>query len=183
MEPSINNLVIRYTNKTSHPIYFKHQDKNRKIGLGLDGAHSPFGVERYNNSLVLNIEKPTSGPKTELDKWDSIKKIEAIFQNLPSMDQESIPPRLDRLKQLIGDRQFNPSTRQRRKFPILLRTRLHTRFGVVVNGKRYDKPFKHLPGCFRVILNSIWIKGDNYGLNWLTSEVDLDPKVLDPTIG
>lgn len=163
-----DTLRITLTRETNHPVHFRvDETKYVKAGFILGGFNSPFGMEKYGKNYILNIEKPANVANIYHNQWVQITQIEKVFATINSTDKHY------QFRQLVQDKQFVPSVKEKPGFDTLLRTKPSRSFRVLKNGQATTELLEKQTGTFRVVLGSVWINDTSYGLNWLVEEADI----------
>lgn len=150
-------MEIVKINDKLYNMYDKDGDKKRKYIIKSPQIYLPFGIEKYNNKYVINMEIRNSDEFSEL-----LYKIDNYFRGIESICGDD-----------IGDREYYSNIKKRDKYDtILLRGNLKKGKNVIITEIKDSennilsindiKPGDKVEMYLEV--NSIWLNDKQYGI-------------------
>jgi hypothetical protein len=140
------------------------QDGSGKIMINFNAISIPFGLEKYNNKDIVNIEFLV----------DSDNLYYNYVSLLESIEKKVTDSNIDMLK----NKKFIPSIKKG-KIGYLLRTHLNPKPNIFIKTKIntvynvISSSLKNTTSNIQVYLKGIWVTEDTYGLYWDLKECEI----------
>lgn len=160
-----------------HLIYYIMTDKNKKrLSVYLTDIQIPFGPEKYNDKIILNIEINPKKNNIHYNYKAIISGFESEFSNKENFTYGKL------LKDIEG-KGYYPNIRESKE-GFIIRTYIITEpevFSMTV-GKNKSIKFKNklsIKDTVKVVANvklelgPLWINDNNYGLLWYVKQIEV----------
>lgn len=152
-------MNLQFTKKKTG---FHLRKDGKTISFEMNDVKFPFGIEEYKKKLLVNIEFYKKNNQT-LSNINTIKQFEDNFKTL-----EGIPKKI---KDELDNKLFKNSLKDE-KSP-KLRCHFKNKGSKILDdeGDPFYDPINQRVGKIKLILDSIWIHNDTYGLLWIIEEI------------
>lgn len=155
-------------NKLNYVITYK----NNKITLNIKKITIPFGVEKYNNQSILNIEITPNNSNSHYNIYQNIKRLENKIRDL-SEDKFCS----NELKNDIIDKEYHKNIKKREN-SYLIRTYLFGSPKIFrnIDGFEVDLSLENIKKTISNVeleLGILWINQEEYGLLWYIKKIEV----------
>lgn len=171
-----------FDNVNMYDMYLKSEKKNYRILFNKEKLlmktpimRVPFGIEKYNDNEIVNLEFRNLKNNYVHNFYSKIKQIDYIFENIHKKEvyqkfSKELPfGFLDEIR----NKTYLSSIKNRDEYEPLLRTYLKKSFKVKSNTLFLTKYcLKSLNVIAFVELATLWINDTNYGLSYYLAEVN-----------
>lgn len=150
--------IVKVSNNI-YNIYNKEDDKRKKYIIKTPELYTPFGLEKYNDKYILNMEIEKGSEFSRL-----LVNIDNFFMNIESVNSDN-----------IGERDYYMSLKSREKYnSSLLRTQLKQSKNIITTDiKDIDNnilSINDIKSGDKLILyieiSRLWLNDKSYGLNY-----------------
>jgi len=131
---------------------------NQVFTIVLNSVIPPFGVEKYNDKKILNIE---IDPKESNEKYNIVEKMRSFEEFAKDMKFDKIP---QSVQDVIQGKVFM-STIKESKNGYLVRTHF--------NDPDIYLFIKNATCDIKICMQGLWYTDNNYGLFWSTKDVQI----------
>lgn len=165
--------VKRINYKTTYKIFVGN--KKEQIKFKTPPLYIPFGIEHYQNKKILNIELPNNNRVHNF--MATIQHMDSIFEQLFSSEelQNTLKYKISRnMIDNLKNKQFINSIKSGNKYNPKIRTHVKHQLKIKNANGNILMPhtdLKKTSGICEIILDSIWINDDSYGLVYYVNEI------------
>ncbi|CAH6421773.1 Hypothetical protein KVN_LOCUS459 [uncultured virus] len=174
------NDIVFVKDKTNYKIFFKKGPNYEKLVIKSPIIKVPFGIEKYNNKDIINLEFTDLGKNNDIYNFHTkIKNIDNFIRKI-FMDKEiqsnlKYKVNLDLVNQLSKKYYLSCIKNRPENFPPLMRTHLKyknknilTEFNSLKNKNitSISQLKKNTNGYFFIELAFLWVNTDSFGLTW-----------------
>lgn len=153
-----DKISIVYQNKGYRILLF-----GKKYKFITESCKIPFGVEKYGNKEIINLEFDTLNDNDQLNYSTTIKYIDSIFAKIKKESKIYMPPGF---KKKMENKYFSLSTKERGYGKV--HHRCYMKNGGDFSILSIDN-IKVLNVCAEIELDHLWIHNDMYGIVWLVT--------------
>jgi len=143
---------------------------NQVFTIVLNSVIPPFGVEKYNDKKILNIE---IDPKESNEKYNIVEKMRSFEEFAKDMKFDKIP---QSVQDVIQGKVFM-STIKESKNGYLVRTHFNDPdiYLFIKNNKIFvdETNIKNATCDIKICMQGLWYTDNNYGLFWSTKDVQI----------
>ena len=146
-------------------------NKGNPIYITINNCVMPFGVEKYKEKYILNLELEIQKNNELYNIYTEILNLENYIGNI-----NNIKTTID-IKEILKNKIFVPTLKQSLN-GYILRTQFKSP-EIYILKKTGDKLFlshenlKNTSGIISIVLKGIWYTNEFYGLLWMTKEINL----------
>lgn len=161
---NINYLKFIKNDKGSQITYaITHNEK--RVNIKIKKCYLPFGIEKYKNKIILNLEIFPDGNNEHFNIFNLIKDLEHNMRELPN--NEYCPKKL---KADIGEREYSKILKKREN-SYLVRTHVVKNLDIKkkLGGIEFPLQLSDLTKMFvdvTIELCILWVNETNYGITF-----------------
>ena len=161
-----------FKTKSKNKINYVINHKSKNITLKIKKIFIPFGIEKYNNQNILNIEIVPENSNHHFNIYNNIDNLEKKIKNLPEDNFCS-----NELKNDIDGKEYHKNIKKREN-SYLIRTYIigHPKIFRNIGGFEMELSANNITKTISNVeleLGILWTTEEEYGILWYVREIEI----------